>query len=1264
MLKNYYENRSGLPTINIKVALTNNAIKNVTGTLKKYCLNSKDVMPFTYGLDDHVNYEEDRAKKYLTGIVSEYEEYDVYLQNGGYSKDDNSIVVYFATDTNNPNNAELKNKLDSHALCFVGVNKEDEGKLLLTSVNLRPYLAGSSSNRSVAVRAEFHFNYNIKAAEIPNSIINQVMDFPVARERSEEIEQRIKDWDSYLRIIEDSAREDEYTIDYEGYKQDREIRCVTFIIHDEKIDWQKIKKAKERQERVKLVEDEDISIGGDKVYEGPYIGMIDEINQSRSEIRIELDVDYQEKSQQGKLDIPQHGILYFSKLGDLAQAKRLREGLKRLQYGKAVNPHLEEFLFDACSAQLPQAQFKLEPEKFLLKSLNESQKRAVEGSLVADDLYLIQGPPGTGKTTVIAEICYQNAIKGKKTLIASQSNLAVDNALSRLVHDPKIRALRKGNISRVEEEGKPFTEDKVIQTWLTKTAENCRQSLDNAVQGKSKFVNLYDRLATVIEMHEKYRAIRKDAAALKKIIRGRNNTLNRLETNFGYFKKKSKSLTASILDQIRVDFNNAGFQSDSLWNEFGSCLKKTKEIEESLIQCRDCLKILISKREEFDLKNPLILDNNELDQIRVDFNNAGLQSDVLWDEYAGSLKKNKIVDESIRDLSNKRERLLSLEKKIDFDTAKIKEAIAKNKKATSGTQYDEMLVDKPGLDLSKEGLEFCKGVEIHLLNKPKWIFKLFPVTKKWRQKVIGFCKDGEYLHLLIEEQINKTDNLIQNLDVEKSKIEAQIGSVYSRIKSEIEEQINKTDNLVQNLDVEKSKIEAQIGSVYSRIKSEIEEQIDKLDELIVSDKNKSQDIEDKFLSITNAIEEYNAEFPPEMLSAVTIRKTLRLRDIELIYKEPLTKSIEYLDRKIDILSEWIERIKSPEKENRTMLKQIYIDNANVIGITCVQSGSRNFSESYPNFDVVVVDEVSKATPPELLLPMLKGGKIVLVGDHKQLPPMVDENTLDELAEKYGYPKGALEHLERCLFKELYEDAPRELKTMLNVQYRMHNSIMDAINQFYIDEDSEGLICGIQEPDKERQHLCGNRLIKNNQHILWIDVPLDSSYYEKRSGTSWYNQTEVEVIKRIFEEINEGYKANIEDKASRNSIKKEVGVITFYAAQSRLLQKELLAPGLLKYDSLILRVATVDRFQGMERPVVIVSLVRNNHDGKIGFAEKPERINVALSRAQELLVIVGCSELFCEKTKSSHAIQLYGKVRNTIKKHGGLIDIHDFNYLPR
>jgi len=161
-----------------------------------------------------------------------------------------------------------------------------------------------------------------------------------------------------------------------------------------------------------------------------------------------------------------------------------------LNHGRTQNPFLGNFLFDASLARPIQKTVQLQPEDLLLSSANLGQKAAVETVLAAEDLVLIQGPPGTGKTTVIAEICYQVALRGGRTLIASQANLAVDNALSRLVHKPEIRAVRKGRADRVGKEGQPFLEDNVIGTWLKNTATDCENSLAKRLENVQVFRQL------------------------------------------------------------------------------------------------------------------------------------------------------------------------------------------------------------------------------------------------------------------------------------------------------------------------------------------------------------------------------------------------------------------------------------------------------------------------------------------------------------------------------------------------------------------------------------------------------------------------------------------------------------------------------------------------------------------------------------------------------------------------------------------------------
>ncbi len=201
---------------------------------------------------------------------------------------------------------------------------------------------------------------------------------------------------------------------------------------------------------------------------------------------------------------------------------------------------------------------------------------------------------------------------------------------------------------------------------------------------------------------------------------------------------------------------------------------------------------------------------------------------------------------------------------------------------------------------------------------------------------------------------------------------------------------------------------------------------------------------------------------------------------------------------------------------------------------------------------------------------------------------------------------------------------------------MHPDIMKAINRFYDDD----LICGIENPDKKCNHgLAISPWLNRNNHLLWIDFPIHPQYGEiQDTNKSYYNQSEINAVCAIVDQIDSFLGRNrIEDGR-----KKEIGVITFYAAQAERLERQLKSHS---YNCVNLRIGTVDRFQGMERPIIIASLVRNNKFRDIGFAKEVERINVAFSRAQNLLVIVGCAMLFTQEAKGNQgkAIQAYGRV---------------------
>ncbi len=196
---------------------------------------------------------------------------------------------------------------------------------------------------------------------------------------------------------------------------------------------------------------------------------------------------------------------YFCSFWGYSSSTTQTQSLRRFTKWSLSESIFGEFFFDATCARIPKKAVKLQSQDLLLPAANVNQIAAVETVLATPDLALIQGPPGTGKTTVIAEICYQVALRGGRTLIASQANLAVDNALSRLVHNPVIRAVRKGKAEKVQEEGEPFLEDRVIDTWLKNTANDCENDLDERLQRVEILRNLLiesERFNAYVELEE------------------------------------------------------------------------------------------------------------------------------------------------------------------------------------------------------------------------------------------------------------------------------------------------------------------------------------------------------------------------------------------------------------------------------------------------------------------------------------------------------------------------------------------------------------------------------------------------------------------------------------------------------------------------------------------------------------------------------------------------------------------------------------------
>ena len=404
-------------------------------------------------------------------------------------------------------------------------------------------------------------------------------------------------------------------------------------------------------------------------------------------------------------------------------------------------------------------------------------------------------------------------------------------------------------------------------------------------------------------------------------------------------------------------------------------------------------------------------------------------------------------------------------------------------------------------------------------------------------------------------------------------------------------------------------------------------------------------------------------------------------------KEKCSKEEKYAKA----VSKWKKGLDEKDVLIKSTFSTAYYEYVNVFAATCSECGSRNFSDTYqmtfnqnserksePEFDLVIMDEASKATPPELVLPLTLGKKVVIIGDHKQLPPMIDEKEFGEALEAVGAKKliedWTKDDYKVSQFEKLFKNAPKNFVASLDTQFRMHEQIMNCISEFYSDQEEleNGLICGIKGemniPDfnvkPSRWHgLSSVPFIEPKHHAIWVNVETP----EDKVGTSYENEGEIKAIQTVLRALTKAEGFEQYQKHFKKDEDKEIGIITYYMPQMQSIRKAMY-PQFTKNEwrnfeqhkfknefQIPFRINTVDRFQGMERNIIIVSTVRSNKQYKeergkkipidnnkypfaLGFARELQRINVGFSRAKRLLIVVGNEKHFSHKPEYQQAIQ--------------------------
>ena len=324
-------------------------------------------------------------------------------------------------------------------------------------------------------------------------------------------------------------------------------------------------------------------------------------------------------------------------------------------------------------------------------------------------------------------------------------------------------------------------------------------------------------------------------------------------------------------------------------------------------------------------------------------------------------------------------------------------------------------------------------------------------------------------------------------------------------------------------------------------------------------------------------------------------ETTELEEWETTLLETNVASQDF-QRMLDLSEEWQLKF-----SNSKELYPAILSSAQVVAGTCIGfAGAKGILDV--EFDLCIVDEASKATSSEICVPLSRAEKCVIVGDHKQLPPFLEEGILKkEHLEKYNLTKS---DIEETLFERMYRRLPESHKVLLQKQYRMLPEIGDLISDSFYD----GVLISESRAPKYDFTLGGI-----TKPVTWISTTQYKKRREISCNPGYKNLLEAEVVCDLLKPLNFCL-SNTESCI-------DVALLSGYADQREELQRQANSV-IADLDKLRLESGTVDSFQGRQVDLAIFSVTRSNTSSGEGFLKETRRLNVALSRAKEALIIVG------------------------------------------
>ncbi len=354
-------------------------------------------------------------------------------------------------------------------------------------------------------------------------------------------------------------------------------------------------------------------------------------------------------------------------------------------------------------------------------------------------------------------------------------------------------------------------------------------------------------------------------------------------------------------------------------------------------------------------------------------------------------------------------------------------------------------------------------------------------------------------------------------------------------------------------------------------------------------------VNDKMLSFTY---ERKFESHPDYPELWSIRKTIR--------------QIHENRKKGESVHQKIARLRDRASEIEMNINAQLFDDARVVACTLV--GSANKLLVRQRFSTLFIDEAAQALEPACWIAIRRASRVILAGDHQQLPPTI--KCYEAMRQGLG----------TTLMERIVANQPSAV-SLLKVQYRMNDAIMKFSSDWFYN--------GEVESDKS---VSRGSILDLEHPIEWVDSEDKEEFVGENHGR--INKTEAELVLTTLENyINKiGKTRFLEERL-------DVGIISPYKVQTQYLRQQIKKRQQFRPFRQLISVNTVDGFQGQERDIIMISLVRSNEDGQIGFLNDLRRMNVAMTRAKKKLIIFGNKETMQHHTFYRKLISYVQNINN-------------------